>query len=124
MGRDTAEVNGSGVCAESAQAPALYKIKSNQLCCGSTYRVRGISVKRFVLCAVLIAFVAVVTPAQDEVSENKKDQGSESTLLTSIGSTSHWSLQPKAIKRCRTPLITFLESCPASTLLIPHRKYD
>ena len=111
-------------CAESAQAPALYKIKSNQLCCGSTYRVRGISVKRFVLCAVLIAFVAVVTPAQDEVSENKKDQGSESTLLISIGSTSHWSLQPKAINRCRTPLITFLETCPASTLLIARRKYD
>lgn len=80
--------------------------------------------KHFVLCAVLIAFVGVVTAAQDGSSENKKDQGSESTLLTSIGSRSRWSLQAKALNRCPTPLITFLECSPTSTVLIRHRQYN
>jgi hypothetical protein len=85
---------------------------------------KGISVKHFLLCGVLIALVALVTAAQDRSSENKKDEGSESTLLTSIGSTSRWSLQPKALNRCPTPFITFLECSPTSTLLIRHRQYN
>lgn len=71
-------------------------------------------------CAILIALVRVVTAAQDGGSENKKEQGSESIPLTSIGSKSRWRLQPKALNRCPTPFITFLESCPTSTLLTPH----
>ena len=81
--------------------------------------------KQFVLCAVLIAVVGVVTVAQDGISENKKDQGSVSTLLTTIGSRSLWSLQPKALKRRPTPFITFLESSSTSTLPVPHlEKYE
>ena len=80
--------------------------------------------KHFVLCAVLIAFVGVVTAAQDGSSENKKDQGSESTLLTSIGSRLRWSLPPKALNRCPTPFISFLECSPTSTPLIRNRQYN
>jgi len=71
-------------------------------------------------CAILIAFISVVTAAQDRGSENKKEQGSESTPLTSIGSKSRWRLQPKALNRCPTQFITFLESCPTFTPLTPH----
>ena len=85
---------------------------------------RGISVKHFLLCAVSIAFVGVVTPAQDRSSENKKDQGSVSILLTGIGSSSRWHLLPEALKRRPTPFITFLESSATSTLPIPHREND
>jgi len=81
-------------------------------------------VKRFVLCAVLIAFVGVTTTAQEEGSENKTDQGSESTLLTSIGSKSRWRLQPQSFTRPPTPLITFLESSHTSTLLILPRQHS
>jgi hypothetical protein len=81
-------------------------------------------VERFVLCAVLIAFLGVVTAAQDGGSENKTNQGSESTLLTSIGSKSRLNLQPQTFNRARTPLITSLESSPTSTLLIPHREHN
>ena len=73
-------------------------------------RVRGIRVKHFILCAVLIAFTGVVTAAQDESSDNQKAQGS--TLLTSIASRSHWGLQPKILNRCRPPFLTFLECTP------------
>jgi len=79
-------------------------------------------VKHFVLCAVLIAFVGGVTAAQDGSSENKKDQGSESTLLTSIDSKSRW--QPKVLNQCPTPFTPFLESSPTSTPLIRHRQYN
>jgi hypothetical protein len=81
-------------------------------------------VKRFVLCAVLIALVGVTTTAQDRGSENKTDQGSESALLTSIGSKSRWRLQPQTFTRPPTPLITFLESSPRSTLLILPRQHS
>ncbi len=80
--------------------------------------------KHFLLCAVLIALVALVTAAQDRSSENKKDQGSESTPSITIGSRAPWSLQPKGFNRCPTPFITFLESCATSTLLIRHRAYN
>jgi hypothetical protein len=79
-------------------------------------------VKHFVLCAVLIAFVAVVTAAQNGSSENKKDQEPESTLLTSIDSKTCW--QPKVLNGCPTPFTTFLESSPTSTPLIRHRQYN
>ena len=85
---------------------------------------RGDQVKHFLLCAVLIALVALVTAAQDRSSENKKDQGSESTPSITIGSRSPWSLQPKGFNRRPTPFITFLESSATSTLLIPHREYN
>jgi hypothetical protein len=81
-------------------------------------------VKRFVLCAVLIALGGVVTAAQDGGSENKTDQESESTPLTSIGSKSRWSLPPQTFNRPPTPLITFLESSPRSALLILHREHN
>ena len=68
--------------------------------------------KQFVLCVVLIAVVGVSTAAQNGSSENKKDQASASTLLTSIGSTSRWRLQPKALKRPPTPFMNFLEPSP------------
>ena len=84
----------------------------------------GARVKRFLLCVVMIAFVAVVTAAQDKGSEDKTDQGSESTPLTSIGSKSRWSLQPQTFNRPPTPLITFLESSSTSTLLILHREHN
>jgi hypothetical protein len=81
-------------------------------------------VKHVVLGAVLIAFLRVVTAAQDGRSENKKDQGSVSTPLTSIDSQSHWSFQP-TLNRRPTPFITFLETFPAPTLLTPHiEKYN
>ena len=87
-------------------------------------RVEGISVKHFLLCAVLIALVALVTAAQDRSSENKKDQGSESRPSITIGSRALWSLQPKGFNRRPTPFITFLESSATSTLLIRHRDYN
>jgi len=82
---------------------------------------KGISVKHFLLCAVLIALVALVTAAQDRSSENKKDQGSESIPSITIGSRAPWSLQPRDFNRSPTPLITFHESSATSTLLIRHR---
>ena len=85
---------------------------------------KWISVKHFLLCAVLIALVALVTAAQDRSSENKKDRGSESTPSTTIGSRAPWTLQPKGFNRRPTPFITFLESSATSTLLIPHREYN
>jgi len=85
---------------------------------------KAISVKHFLLCAVLIALVALVTAAQDRSSENKKDQGSESTPSITIGSRAPWSLQSKGFNRRPTPFITFLESSATSTLLIPDREYN
>jgi len=82
----------------------------------------SISVKHFLLCAVLIAFVALVTAAQDRSPENKKDQGSESTPSITIGSRAPWSWQPKGFNRRPTPFIIFLESSATSTPLIPHRE--
>jgi len=83
---------------------------------------KAMSVKHFLLCAVLIALVALVTAAQDRSSEKKKDRGSESTPSIIIGSRAPWSLQPKGFNRRPTPFITFLESFATSTLLIPHRE--
>ena len=83
---------------------------------------KPISVKHFLLCAVLIALVALVTAAQDRSSEKKKDRGSESTSSITIGSRAPWSLQPKGFNRRPAPFITFLESSATSTLLIPHRE--
>lgn len=80
--------------------------------------------KHFLLCAVLIAVVAVVAGAQDRSSENKKDRGSESTTSITIGSRAPWSLQPKGFNRGPTPFITFLESSATSTLLIRPRAYN
>ena len=80
--------------------------------------------KHFVLSAVLIAFVGVVTLAQDESSEKYKDKEPESRPLTIIGSRSRWSLQPKALNRCPTPFITFLESTPTSNKLISRREHN
>ena len=80
--------------------------------------------KHFVLSAVLIAFVGVVTLAQDESSEKYKDKEPESRPLTITGSSSRWSLQPKALNRCPTPFITFLESPPTSTKLISRREHN
>jgi len=80
-------------------------------------------VKHFLLCAVLIALVALVTAAQDRSSENKKDRGSESTLSITIGSRAPWSWQPKGFNR-PTPFITFLESSVTSTLPIRHREHN
>ena len=85
---------------------------------------KAISVKHFLLCAVLIALVALVTAAQDRSSQNKKDRGSESTPSITIGSRAPWSLQPKGFNRRPTPFITFLESSATSTLLIPDREYN
>src|SRR5215213_6698 len=85
---------------------------------------KGISVKRFVLCAVLIAFVGAITVAQDGGPENKTDQGSESTLLTSVGSKSRWRLQPATLRRPPTPLFTFLEPSRTSTQLILQREHS
>jgi len=75
---------------------------------------KAISVKHFLLCAVLIALVALVTAAQDKSSEEKKEQGSESTASITIGSRAPRSLQPKGFNRRPTPFITFLESSPTS----------
>ena len=76
--------------------------------------------KRYVLCAVLIAFIGPVAAAQDGSSENKN-----SKLLTTTGSRSPWSLLPKRFDRPPTPFITFLEASPSSTLLTPHlENYD
>jgi len=80
-------------------------------------------VKHFLLCAVLIALVALVTAAQDRSSENKKDRGSESTPSITIGSRAPWSWQPKGFNR-PTPFITFLESSVTSTLPIRHREHN
>ena len=77
--------------------------------------------KHFLLCAVLIALVPLVTAAQDRSSENKKDQGSESTPSITIGSRAPWSLQSKGSNRFPTPFITFLESSATSTLPIRRR---
>jgi hypothetical protein len=85
---------------------------------------KAIGVKHFLLCAVLIALVALVTAAQDRSSEKKKDRESESTPSITIGSRGPWSLQPKGFNRRPTPFITFLESSATSTLLIPHREYN
>jgi len=71
-------------------------------------------VKHLVLSAVLIASVGVMTSAQDESSENKKVKEPESKPLI-IGSSSRWSLPPKALTRYPTPFITFLEQPSAST---------
>ena len=68
--------------------------------------------KRYVLCAVLIAFIGPVAAAQDSSSENKN-----SKLLTTTGSRSPWSLLPNRFDRPPTPFITFLEPSPSSTLL-------
>src|SRR5215204_6294479 len=84
---------------------------------------KGITVRHFLLCAVLIALVALVTAAQERSSENKKDLGSESTPSITIGSRAPWSLQPKGFNRHPTPFSTFLESSATSTLLIP-REYN
>jgi hypothetical protein len=81
-------------------------------------------VKRFVLCAVLIAFAALVTAAQDGGSENKIVRGSESRPSTTIGSRVPWSLQLKDLKRRPTPFITFLDSSATSSLLIPYREHN
>ena len=67
--------------------------------------------KHFMLCAVLIAFAGVVKAGQDEGSDNQKDQGSQSTVVTRI-------------KRCRTPFITFVECSPTSTPSMGHRQYN
>ena len=76
--------------------------------------------KRYVLCAVLIAFIGAVAAAQDGSSENKN-----SKLLTTTGSRLPWSLLPKRFDRPPTPFITFLEASPSSTLLPPHlENYD
>jgi len=72
----------------------------------------------------LIAFVGVTTSAQDESSEKRKDKEPESRPLTIIGSRWRWSLQPKALNRCPTPFITFLESPPTSTKLISRREHN
>ncbi len=80
--------------------------------------------KHFLLCAVLIALVALVTAAQERSSENKKDRESESTSSIPIGSREPWSLQPKGFNRPPTPFITFLESSATWTLLIPHRQNE
>jgi len=66
----------------------------------------------------------VVTLAQDESSEKYKDKEPESRPLTITGSSSRWSLQPKALNRCPTPFITFLESPPTSTKLISRREHN
>ena len=68
--------------------------------------------KRYVLCAVLIAFIGAVAAAQDGSSENKN-----SKLLTITGSRAPWSLLPNRFDRPPTPFITFLEPSPSSTLL-------
>ena len=83
-----------------------------------TYSSKGDSVKHVVLCAVLIAFLSVVTAAQDGGSENKKDQGPVSTSLTAIGAKSHWTFQP-TLNRRPTPFTTLLETSPSSTSLTP-----
>ena len=80
--------------------------------------------KHFVLSAVLIAFVGVVTSAQVESSEKKKDKAPESRPLAIIGSRLRWSLQPKALNRRPTPFITFLESPPTSTQRISRREHN
>jgi hypothetical protein len=72
-----------------------------------------------VFCAVLVAAVCSVTAAQEQGSEDKKEDVSESTPFTSLGSESRWHLQPKPLNRCPAPFITFLESCPISTLQVP-----
>jgi hypothetical protein len=66
----------------------------------------------------------VVTAAQEEASENKKDHGSESTPSTTVGSRSRGTLPLKALKHRPSPFITFLESSPASTPLIPNREQE
>ena len=76
------------------------------------------------LCAVLIALVALVTAAQNRSSEEKKDRGSVSTPSITIGSRAPWSLQPKGFNRRPTPFITFLESPATSTLLVPPREHN
>jgi hypothetical protein len=81
-------------------------------------------VKHFLLCAVLIVLVALVTAAQERSSENKKDRGSESTPSITIGARAPWRLQPKGFNRRPAPFISFLESSATSTLLIPHRQND
>jgi hypothetical protein len=85
---------------------------------------KAISVKHFLLCAVLIALVALVTAAQDRSSEKKKDRESESTPSITISSRAPWSWQPKGFNRRPSPFITFLESSATSTLLIPQREYN
>jgi len=85
---------------------------------------KAISVKHFLLSAVLIPLVAIITAAQDTTSEKKKDRESESTPSITIGSRGPWSLQSKGFNRRPTPFITFLESSATSTLLIPHREYN
>lgn len=85
---------------------------------------KGINVKHILLCAVLIALVALVTAAQDRSTENKKDRGSESTPSTTIGFRAPWSWQPKGSNRPSTPFITFIEPSATSTLLIRHRGYN
>ena len=85
---------------------------------------KAISVKHFLLCAVLIALFALVTAAQDRSSEKKKDRESESAPSITIGSRGPWSLPPKGFNRRPTPFITFLESSATSTLLIPDREYN
>lgn len=80
--------------------------------------------KHVVLCAVLIALAGVVTAAQNEGFENKKDHESESTRSTIAGSRAQRSLPPIALKHRPSPFITFLESSPTSTPLIPHRRHD
>ena len=79
--------------------------------------------RHFLLCAVLIALVALVTAAQERSSENKKDGGSESTPSITIGARVPWRLQLKGFNPRPAPFITFLESSATSTVLIPHREY-
>lgn len=85
---------------------------------------REFSVKHFLLCAVLIVLVALVTVAQERSSESKKDQGSESTPSITIGAGAPCRLQPKGFNRRPAPFISFLEFSATSTLLIPHRQND
>lgn len=79
--------------------------------------------KRLVLSAVLIAFVGGITSAQDQNSENKKVKEPESKPFI-IGSTSRWTLPPKALNRYPTPFLTFLELPPASNKLTSRRDLD
>lgn len=78
--------------------------------------------KQFLLCAVLIALVALVTAAQDRSSENNKDRGSESTPSIIIGSRAPWSLLPKGFNPRPAPFLTFLDSSATSTPLIPQQE--
>ena len=71
--------------------------------------------KHVVLCAVLLAFLSVITAAQDRGAEKKKDQGPASTSLTAVDAKSHWTFQP-TVKRRPTPYITFLDTSPPSGL--------